>query len=294
MTGVAAAPMPAGVSGVGQPSPGRVRDPLHASPVRAYGAHAGAAFKSLIAYRMQFLLGLLGSIFALLSLLYLWRTILAGDRSLAGFDWQQMKAYLLVAFLSTTVVSMYADYRMAYRIREGLVAIDLTKPIDYQSARFAETVGFAIFEVGAGLVVAGMALLVFGGITLPPLPMLAMFVLSMAVVIPLKFALTYCTALLCFWTQNYMGINWARMALMQLFSGALVPIALMPVWLRWPAEVLPFQGMVSTPALIFLNRLHGADLWWAMVVQLGWTVAFWYGARLFWRTALKRLTVQGG
>ncbi len=272
----------------------RNREALHPSAWRAYRALAGAAFKSLVAYRLQFFLGLLGTIFALLSLLYLWRTILQGNRSLVGFDWPQMKAYLLVAFLANTVVSMYTDYRMALRIREGLVAIDLTKPIDYQRARFAETLGFASFEIPASLAVCGIALLVFGGISVPPLPMLALFVLSMATVVPLKFALVYCTGLLCFWTHNYMGINWARTALMQLFSGALVPIAFFPVWLRWPAEALPFQGMVSTPALIFLDRLHGSELWWRLAVQLAWTVAFWYGARLAWGAASKRLTVHGG
>ena len=157
MTAVAELPSPG--AGEQQGESRRNRDALHPSAWRAYRALAAAAFKSLIAYRLQFFLGLLGSIFALLSLLYLWRTILSGNRTLVGFSWPQMKAYLLVAYLANTVVSMYTDYRMAVRIREGLVAIDLTKPIDYQRARFAEALGFAAFEVPASLAVCGAAVL---------------------------------------------------------------------------------------------------------------------------------------
>ncbi len=270
------------------------REPLAPSARRAYRALVVAAFRSLLAYRMQFLLGTLASVFALLSMLYLWRTIIEGGFAPAGFSWPQIKAYLLVAFLANTVVSMSTDYRMASRIRDGMVAIDLTKPVDYQRARFAEALGYALFEVIIAVIVAVAALAAFGGVPLPPPPMLAAFLLSAALVVPLKFSLVYITGLACFWTHNYMGIHWARLALMQLFSGALVPLALFPAWLRWTAEVLPFQGMVYTPALIFLDELHGRELWLRLGVQLGWVIALWYGARLAWRAASKRLTVHGG
>ncbi len=269
-------------------------EPLAPSSARAYRALLVAAFRSLLAYRMQFLMGTLASVFALLSMLYLWRTIIAGGFSPVGFSWPQMKAYLLVAFLANTVVSMSTDYRMAGRIRDGMVAIDLTKPVDYQRARFAEALGFACFEVMVGVIVGVVAVAAFGGVPVPPAPMLMAFLFSAALVVPLKFSLVYITGLACFWTQNYMGIHWARLALMQLFSGALVPLALFPDWLRWTAEALPFQGMVYTPALIFLNELDGRELLLRLGVQLGWVIALWYGARLAWRSASKRLTVHGG
>ncbi|WP_199423216.1 ABC transporter permease [Actinotalea solisilvae] len=263
-------------------------------PLRAYRAMAAAAFKSLLAYRLQFFLGLLGSMFLLLSLLYLWRTILREDGSALGFAWPDMKAYLLVGFVSGTVVSTYTDWRMALRIQDGAVAVDLTKPVDYQRARLAETLGFAAFEVVACVVVVTGALLVFGGVPVPPPDRLALFAVSMAAVVPLKFSVVYMSGLLCFWTQSYMGVNWARMALQQLFSGAMVPLVFFPDWLRLVAEVLPFQAMAYTPAMVYLGRLEGAELWWRLGAQLGWTVVLWWAARAAWRAASRRLTVHGG
>lgn len=263
-------------------------------PLRAYRAMAEAAFKALLAYRLQFLLGLLGGMFLLLSLLYLWRTILTEGRAPFGFGWPQMQAYLLVAFIANTVVSTYTDWRMAMRIQDGSVAVDLTKPVDYQRARLAETLGFACFEIAALTVVASVALLLFGPVPWPDAGSAALFVLSMALVVPLKFSVVYMCGLLCFWTQNYMGINWARLALQQLFSGAMVPLVFFPGWLRTTAELLPFQAMAYTPAMIFLEQFDGAEAWRRIGLQAAWAVGLWVLARLAWRAASRRLTVHGG
>ncbi|WP_221655105.1 ABC transporter permease, partial [Actinotalea ferrariae] len=274
-------------------APAGGQDPARV-PLRAYRALAGVAFKSLVAYRLQFFLGLLGNLFLLLSLLYLWRTILREGQQPLGFTWPEMKAYLLVGFVSSTVVSTYSDWRMALRIQDGSVAVDLTKPVDYQRARLAETLGFAAFEVIACVIVAAGALAAFGGVPVPPPDRLALFCLSLLAVVPLKFAVVYMSGLLCFWTQSYMGVSWARLALQQLFSGAMVPLVFFPDWLRWIAEVLPFQAMAYTPAMLYLGRLEGAELWWRLGAQLGWTVLLWWAARAAWRAASRRLTVHGG
>ena len=43
--------------------------------------------------------------------------------------------------------SNLVDFRMSHRIRSGLVALDLVKPVDYQRARFAEALGGVWIEV---------------------------------------------------------------------------------------------------------------------------------------------------
>ncbi|MEP7055816.1 MAG: ABC-2 family transporter protein [Actinomycetota bacterium] len=262
-------------------------------PWRAYRALSSTALKSVLAYRFQFFMALMGNTFLVLTMLYLWRTILASGAQ-AGFSWPQMKAYLLVSFVANTIVSGLTEWRMAARIRDGMVAIDLTKPIDYQRARFAEAVGFAAFEYFTGTVLVLIALLVFGGVPVPHGLHLLLFAVSIVLVLPLRFSLVYATALLCFWTQNYMGINWARLAITNLMSGALVPLPFFPGWLQLLGKALPFQGMAYTPAMLYLDRFSNRDAVLAVLVQLAWSIALWFGAAAAWRAASRRLTVHGG
>jgi len=261
--------------------------------MRGYRALIRATARAALTYRFNLLLGLGAVLVQLVSLLAVWRVILA-DSPVNGFTWPQMRAYLLVAFAAGTMVSLMGDFRMAFRILDGDVALDLVKPIDYQKARFAEAVGGLWIEVVLIGVVVGITLAVTGGVDTPAGSALALFAVSMLLLVPLKFLIVYVSTLTCFWTQNFMGVQWARLAVVNLLSGALIPLAYLPGWLATVAQWSPFAGLTSTPALIFLGRVGVREGLQLVAVQLAWVVVLWFGARLVWRAGLRRLTVNGG
>ncbi|MBF9127715.1 ABC-2 family transporter protein [Plantactinospora sp. S1510] len=261
--------------------------------MRAYRSMARTGLKSLLAYQTSFLFGMLASTFGALSMLYLWRSVLsAGPRH--GFDWPQMKAYLLVAFVAGSLVSSYTDYRMANRIKQGDVAIDLVRPVDYQWSRFAESLGVAAYEAGTAVVVALGAAALLGGVPLPDPDTFGLFVVSALLVFPLRFGIVYMSGLLVFWTQNYVGLQAARIALITLFSGALVPLVFLPEWIQVASAYLPFAGMASTPALLYSGSLGGGAAATAVLVQAVWSAGLWLLARGMWSAACRKLTIHGG
>jgi ABC-2 type transport system permease protein len=264
--------------------------------VRAYRAHARAAALSALAYRGNFLLSVGGNAFQLVALLAVWGVLLGGDQPVrvGGFDWPHMRSYLLVAFATGALVGSFVDFRMSHRIRSGLVSLDLVKPVDYQRARLWEVLGGVWIEVAVVLLVAGVAALVSGPPDLPAAPELALFLLSMVALVPLKFVVSYISTLACFWTENFVGVLWTRQALTGLLSGALVPLAFFPGWLATAAEWSPFAGLTSTPALIFVGRATGRHALLLVAVQLGWLALLWLGSRALFGRALRRLTVHGG
>ncbi|WP_327010187.1 ABC-2 family transporter protein [Dactylosporangium sp. NBC_01737] len=261
--------------------------------MKPYRAHARAAALSALAYRGNFLLSLGGAAFQLIALLAVWKVLLAGGQ-VSGFDWPHMRAYLVVAFASATLVGTFVDFRMSHRIRSGLVALDLVKPVDYQRARFAETVGGVWIEVVAVVAVVAVTVAAGGALDTPPGPMLALFAASMILLVPLKFAVSYVSTLACFWTENFVGVLWARQALTNLLSGAVVPLVYFPGWLATSAQWSPFAGLTSTPALIFIGQASGTHALLLVTTQLGWVLAMWFGARTLFRRGLRRLTVNGG
>ncbi len=261
--------------------------------MKAYRALVRATARAALTYRFNLMLGLGAVLVQLVALLAVWRVILA-ESSMNGFTWPQMRAYLLVAFAAGTVISVLGDFRMAFRILDGDVALDLVKPVDFQKARFAETVGGLWIEVLLIGVVVGVTLTLTGGVDTPAGTALALFAASMLLLVPLKFLIVYVSTLACFWTQNFTGVHWARLAVVNLFSGALIPLAYLPGWLATVAQWSPFAGLTSTPALIFVGRVDVRQGLVLVAVQLGWVVVLWFGARLVWQAALRRLTVNGG
>jgi ABC-2 type transport system permease protein len=260
---------------------------------RAYRKLASIALQQTIAYRTGFFLGLLGPGFFLLAMLYLWKSLLSHGAA-AGFDFAHMKGYLIVAFICGNLVSMWTDFSISSKIRDGSIALDIAKPIDYQRARLAETLGVAGFELGSALVIGAVAVFAFGGVARPTLSAALLFVVSLLLVVPLKFCISYMTGLACFWTQNYFGVSMARQAIVNLLSGALAPLVFFPHWFQGMAAVLPFQAIASTPALIFLGKYHGVEALWRIGVQAGWVVALLLLSRALFGLAIKKLTVHGG
>ncbi|MEV6632470.1 ABC-2 family transporter protein [Actinoplanes sp. NPDC051470] len=261
--------------------------------MRAYTAQARAIALSALEYRLNVLLGMVAYLVQLVALLAVWRVLLA-QSPVEGFTWPQMQAYLLVAFASGALVSINGDFRMAFRILQGTVALDLVKPVDYQRSRFAEALGGLWIEVLIVIVACAGVGFALGGISVPAGPALALFAISMLLLVPLKFLILYLTSLVCFWTQNYMGVQWARIAVVNLLSGALIPLVYLPDWLGTLAKWSPFAGLTSTPALIYIGRVDLGEGALLVAVQLGWVVVLWFGARLLWRSAVRQLTVNGG
>jgi ABC-2 type transport system permease protein len=261
--------------------------------VRGYRALARATARAALTYRFSLLLGMGAVLVQLVALLAVWHVILA-ESPVNGFTWPQMRAYLLVGFAAGTLVSILGDFRMAFRILDGDVALDLVKPVDYQKARLAESLGGLWIEVLLIVLVVGVATALTGGVEPPAGAALALFAASMLLLVPLKFLIVYVSTLACFWTQNYMGVQWARLAVVNLLSGALIPLVYLPHWLATAAQWSPFAGLTSTPALIFLGRVGVRDGLVLVLVQLAWVLLLWFGARLVWRKALRRLTVHGG
>jgi ABC-2 type transport system permease protein len=262
--------------------------------LRRYLALASGAMQQRLAYRNAFLLSVLSHLLACFSLLYLWRAVYAGRPSLNGFSWTELKTYLLLTFMTNAIAGWQSELALVGRIIDGTIAVDLLRPFDFQLARLVETVGMAAFEAAIMLVVLGLVALVVGGILFPhDLRTAALATLSFGFGLLIKFGVQYITCLLAFWSNHGWGIVQARVALTQLFSGALVPLPFMPDWLRNVAEALPFQGIVYLPSSIYLGRAGGGVLW-ALAAQAAWALGLLVIGRLAFAGALRKVTIHGG
>lgn len=264
-------------------------------PFGKYLALGSATFQQRIAYRNVFFMTLAGQVMLLLSMYFVWRALYAGRGSLGGFSWGEMQTYMLLTFFGNALVGMHSEMMISYRILDGSVAIDLLKPLDYQTARLVETLTTALIEGVIAIAVAWTVAL-FLGANLWPTGGLhgALGALSFGLGILIKFGVVYLSGMICFWTTNGWGIAWAQMSVSQLFSGALVPLPFLPGWLRTLADALPFKGMVYSPIVIYLGRVDLATSRRILALQVAWVLVLWVLGRVCWRLMMRKVTIHGG
>jgi ABC-2 type transport system permease protein len=77
-------------------------------------------------------------------------------------------------------------------------------------------------------------------------------------------------------------------------SGALVPLVMMPLWLRSIVLSIPFAQALAVPIglLTGITPLSESPRVW--FVQILWIIGMWVLSSLFFRIAVRKITVQGG
>ncbi|WP_150270421.1 ABC transporter permease [Paenibacillus tepidiphilus] len=263
--------------------------------LKMYRSIANRSLQNVLAYRNSYVINFLAGTINLLAIYFLWKGIYSGRIEVGGYTWDQMKTYLLVTFLANSVLSWYSETAISGKILDGSVAVDLLKPIDFQSARFAETLGSSLFEGAQSLILITVFALCITGIAFPDSALVyVLFIFSLLGAVLVKFGIVYLAALVCFWSTGSMGIVWTRIALTNLLSGALVPLAFFPDWLERLALVLPFQSIIHTPTMIFLEQAGTWESLSLIGLQWFWGILLWLAGKAMWSWAVRQVTIHGG
>jgi ABC-2 type transport system permease protein len=168
------------------------------------------------------------------------------------------------------------------------------KPMDFQKARVAETLGHSIVEGCMSALLIGTVLVFANGIILPSLLTGVLFFISLLASLFIKFCIVYLSSLLCFWSSNGVGIAWMRSALTNFFSGALVPLTFFPGWLKELSQLMPFQGIVYIPASIYLGKMDSIQTIQYLVLQWIWVIVLWVLGKFMWKWSVRQVTINGG
>ncbi|MGJ6981356.1 ABC transporter permease [Aestuariimicrobium soli] len=269
--------------------PGRLR------PRWKYRSIAEVVVQQSVAYRASTAMSVVLTFFWVVILYYMWRSAYAGQASIAGLGWDDMRTYIVLAFALNALVGWRVGSGMMATIRSGDVLLDFVRPLNYAATQVAKGVGGAVIEGIASLAITLVIGLVWLRISPPAsVPAALLFVVAVVLGFLTKLMIVFLVSLLVFWTQSGIGLMWSQQAVIQILSGTIVPLALMPGWLRVVAEVMPMRGIASTPALIYLGQASGADALRLLGLQAGWLAVLVVLANLAWRRAFDAVEIQGG
>ena len=250
-----------------------------------------------MAYRFGFFTSFLGEVVKICVMLAVWMAVYRQRSTIAGFDYPMMVTYLLV---SQTVNNVYgfkndAERLISKRILDGSIVFDLLRPVGFVNARLAENAGQTVLQA----VFSGLTLLCFK-LFLPELSGPAslvyclLFAVSMCAGFFIMFSVSAISGLLAFWLMNNWGLRSAKAAIVNFFSGALVPIAMMPGWMQGVMEALPFKNIVYVPTMIYMGQYDIRETFVRIGMQIFWAAVMWLLAKALCGLAIRRVSINGG
>ncbi len=263
--------------------------------MKKYARHVLCAIQETTAYRASYFINIVSQFVSYIAIFFLWRAVYTGSSVIGGMDWSDMQGYLLISLFTSALISGSSEFRVSRAIWTGNIAVELVRPVDYQTANLSITVGNGIAE-GVLVAAIGIVFALLIGFAAPPASPVTWlcFLVAVACSFITKFLIVYIFGLFTFWTTGGMGLSWLRRGLTDFFSGAIIPLSFLPGWLKAAADVLPFRGIVSVPATIFIGRLPSSQILLTFAVEAAWIAALWFFARLVWYFAMRKVTIHGG
>ncbi len=266
---------------------------------RKYSKILRASLVERMAYRGDFLFGTILRFLPLLTTILLWESIYKGSKQtkLAGFDFDEMIAYLLLTNISRMFSSMPGlAGGIARDIREGTLKRYMIQPVDLVgyllSYRVAHKVAYIITSAIPYALLFFVCRQYFHGF--PDALTLLAYLVSLVLAFLVGFFFEVSVGMVGFWFLEVTSLLYIVMTLNFFISGHMLPLDLLPAPWANILKALPFQYMAYFPAVVFLGKVKGVDLAWHLFYEVLWVVFFVVLARLLYRLGLRRYGAYGG
>jgi ABC-2 type transport system permease protein len=258
--------------------------------LRSYGNFFGKALQAHLAYGTSLLFNLLAGSTGYMVTVMVWHYAMKDRPVIPGFY-----TYLTLGFILTYSFNVFLERSIGDRIREGLIATDLLKPVDFQAFYMVQALSDVVFQVLVALIVWLIGLAALGHDMLPASPAaFGAFAVSFFLAFFVQYGLCFIFVQGIFLTNVNYGIFVSRMALHQAFSGVFAPLTLYPPAMLAVATVLPFRHVVYTPASIYLGWIQGPDIARALIEQALWAIGLLALGRICFKAVLSKIAIQGG
>lgn len=222
-----------------------------------------------------------------------------GDASGAAMTLPQAVSYAWLVQISLGFIGRLGlDGEIREKIKSGDVALDLCRPLDLYAHWYSKTIALRVGgSVWRAVITLIAAVVVPAAFRLSP-PVSALgFVLFLISVCSGVFL---CAAFAMFLSAVRVGLTWGEgptyiFEMIAMFlSGSCFPLQLWPDFMQRFLLLQPFASLMDIPFRLYLGLISPGESFWAMGLQLFWTVAFIAAGKLLLNRRVSKLIVQGG
>lgn len=252
-------------------------------------------FLMMLAYRVNYYSGIIIYAINIGAYYFTWRAIYGDAETLGGFTVGQMTTYIAISWMARAFYFNNLDREIANEIRDGSVAVQLTRPYNYLLVKMMQGLGEGLFRLTLFMAPGMVVVTLLFPVELPTDPLRwALFFVMIWFSFLINSQLNILTGLFAFFVENNEGLMRMKRVSVDLLSGVLIPISFFPQWAESLIGWTPFPAITYLPSSVFTGRIVGAQALEALLVQVVWCAALVLPIILVWRVARRRLFVQGG
>lgn len=253
-------------------------------------------FLASIAYRFHYFFSFFTNIFYIFIIYFLWKAIYAGSGgTLHNLTFNQAFIYLALASSVFVLFNTFTEWRMSSDIITGNIAHDLIKPFNYQIKWFFNSLGLLFFTLFTITLPTIIVLILFFNLTITSVQSIGFFIVSLFFAFCISFLFDFIIGCFSFYTHSIWGISITKEIIVLLLSGATIPVQFYPGIFKKIIQFLPFQAIYNIPlSILIIKDFHLTEYMKDIALQLGWLLLFVLISYLFFKRAVKKITIHGG
>jgi ABC-2 type transport system permease protein len=216
-------------------------------------AVAAATFKEWSVYRTHTLVSVfVGPVYFGVQY-YIWMSVYGSRPALAGLEFEQTIRYFGVAALIGYLTMDFADWNLSMLVRTGKYLTFALRPVHHRFFALSQKLGHRALGFGLEFIPCILIFHFAFGVDMRPAS-LPWALASVALAFLINFHFNYILGMTAFWLVRADGVRHVVSLVSAVFSGALIPLAFFPEWLRQAQFFLPFQYTVYVPAMVTIGR----------------------------------------
>lgn len=250
--------------------------------------------KEYLAFPVDFLANWASFPFTMATYYFLYSTVYQYNPSFAGMTLNTLLVYFFLALCFRRIGNHSTTANeVSENIQKGNFLTYITRPIHYIGYFFA----IRSAKVTLQALMALPFILLFPALLLPEytiqlIPIVQAYILAL-IGFMVSFQLYFIVGMLSFWFEEIWGIRHGIGILIWLFSGALIPITILPTPLQGVAFILPFQHQAGVPAQLILAQKDTGDFLTSLMVLILWIIALFLLQSWVWKKGLRKHDGKG-
>ncbi|MDT3427053.1 ABC-2 type transport system permease protein [Paenibacillus forsythiae] len=262
-----------------------------------YAAYTITTLKNTQVYKFDLLLRIMNSFILVIAFREIWKAIYANGQGLAlstGVTSQGMQTYAMLSVILFAIMPPSISYEISDKVRDGSIVFDMQKPWDFEWMHFSKAAGVFVFNVVYAVIPQLIAVLLFFPIDYPAGMQAAAFAVSVLLAFLLSFLINFIVGMLAILFTETWGIDMFKSVIIDICSGAMIPLWFFPDAVSRVLLWLPFQGIFNIPLSLFIGKITGAAVWEQLAFQAVWCLLLLLLSRMILAWIERKLVISGG
>ncbi|MES1192214.1 MAG: hypothetical protein ABUS47_14180 [Steroidobacter sp.] len=250
---------------------------------------------TMITYRWECMFAAVSSLFTVFFAYYLWRAVYRASTTLSTQGFEVTFAYVAISVVLLVTFNTSAETNISRSIISGDVIRDIVRPLGFHDSQIAAaigTMGLRFLLVFIPCMTVILLLLPHGMIGARNV---WLFAASLSGSFIILLHIDMLTGLVAIKTEAVWGVRLAKEYIVSVFSGALIPLYLLPSSLSKVMLLLPFQGICHTPVTLLTSRsMSGMEMCRLLGMQLFWCVVLMLVVNRALKRLITKIEINGG